>query len=57
MSQFGAEKFTTRSREVIEAAQLSATKAGNTSGGCVTHFELRLRRSRLISGNIAATLR
>ncbi|MEI2714005.1 MAG: ATP-dependent chaperone ClpB [Nocardioides sp.] len=30
MSQFGAEKFTTRSREVIEAAQLSATKAGNT---------------------------
>ena len=31
MSQFGAEKFTTRSREVIEAAQLSATTAGNTS--------------------------
>jgi ATP-dependent Clp protease ATP-binding subunit ClpB len=30
LSQFGAEKFTTRSREVIEAAQLSATKAGNT---------------------------
>ena len=30
MSQFGAEKFTTRSREVIETAQLSATKAGNT---------------------------
>ena len=30
MSQFGAEKFTTRSREVIEAAQLSATTAGNT---------------------------
>lgn len=29
MSQFGAEKFTTRSREVIEAAQLSATTAGN----------------------------
>jgi len=31
VSQFGAEKFTTRSREVIEAAQLSATTAGNTS--------------------------
>ncbi len=30
MSQFGAEKFTTRSREAIEAAQLSATTAGNT---------------------------
>ncbi|WP_223395986.1 ATP-dependent chaperone ClpB [Nocardioides rotundus] len=31
MSQFGAEKFTTRSREAIEAAQLSATTAGNSS--------------------------
>ncbi len=31
MSQFGIEKFTTRSREAIEAAQLSATKAGNTA--------------------------
>jgi ATP-dependent Clp protease ATP-binding subunit ClpB len=30
MSQFGVEKFTTRSREAIEAAQLSATTAGNT---------------------------
>src|SRR5688572_2767209 len=30
MSQFGADKFTTRSREAIEAAQLSATTAGNT---------------------------
>ena len=30
LSQFGAEKFTTRSREAIEAAQLSATTAGNT---------------------------
>jgi ATP-dependent Clp protease ATP-binding subunit ClpB len=29
LSQFGAEKFTTRSREAIEAAQLSATTAGN----------------------------
>ncbi|RYC07485.1 ATP-dependent chaperone ClpB [Nocardioides zhouii] len=30
MSQFGAEKFTTRSRAVIEAAQLAATTGGNT---------------------------
>ncbi|HEY0889767.1 MAG TPA: ATP-dependent chaperone ClpB [Nocardioides sp.] len=31
MSQFGVDKFTNRSREAIEAAQLSATTAGNTS--------------------------
>jgi ATP-dependent Clp protease ATP-binding subunit ClpB len=31
MSQFGADKFTTRSREAIEAAQLAATTAGNSS--------------------------
>jgi ATP-dependent Clp protease ATP-binding subunit ClpB len=31
VSQFGAERFTTRSREAIEAAQLSATTAGNTA--------------------------
>ncbi len=31
MSQFGADKFTTRSREAIEAAQLSATTTGNTT--------------------------
>lgn len=30
MSSFGAEKFTTRSRQAIEAAQVSATTAGNT---------------------------
>src|SRR3954471_150829 len=30
MSQFGAEKFTTRSREGIETAQPAATTAGNT---------------------------
>ena len=29
MSQFGADKFTTRSRAAIEAAQLAATTAGN----------------------------
>ncbi|MFC7505033.1 ATP-dependent chaperone ClpB [Nocardioides sp. CPCC 206347] len=31
MSAFGSDKFTTRSREAIEAAQLAATTAGNTS--------------------------
>ncbi|MCD4524185.1 ATP-dependent chaperone ClpB [Nocardioides sp. cx-173] len=31
MSQLGADKFTTRSREAIEAAQLTATTAGNTT--------------------------
>jgi ATP-dependent Clp protease ATP-binding subunit ClpB len=31
MSTFGADKFTTRSREAIEAAQLAATTAGNTT--------------------------
>ena len=31
MSQFGADKFTTRSRQAIEAAQLAATTAGNST--------------------------
>ncbi|MFW6772876.1 ATP-dependent chaperone ClpB [Nocardioides sp. CPCC 205120] len=31
MSQFGADKFTTRARDAIAAAQLAATSAGNTS--------------------------
>ncbi len=31
MSTFGAEKFTTRSREAIEAAQLSATTGGHSA--------------------------
>ncbi len=31
MSQFAAEKFTTRSREAIEAAQVSATTTGHTT--------------------------
>jgi ATP-dependent Clp protease ATP-binding subunit ClpB len=31
MSTFGADKFTTRSRAAIEAAQLAATTAGNTT--------------------------
>src|SRR5688500_14511933 len=31
MSQFAAEKFTTRSREAIEAAQLLATTSGHSA--------------------------
>ncbi|WP_122818932.1 ATP-dependent chaperone ClpB [Nocardioides pantholopis] len=31
MSQFGADKFTTRSREAIESAQVAATTAGNST--------------------------
>ncbi|MDQ1106509.1 ATP-dependent Clp protease ATP-binding subunit [Nocardioides zeae] len=31
MSQFGADRFTTRAREAIEVAQVAATTAGNTS--------------------------
>ncbi|HJQ06629.1 MAG TPA: Clp protease N-terminal domain-containing protein, partial [Nocardioides sp.] len=31
MSQFGADKFTTRAREAIEAANLAATSAGNST--------------------------
>ncbi|WP_432478312.1 ATP-dependent chaperone ClpB [Nocardioides sp. GXQ0305] len=43
MSEFGAEKFTTRSREAIEAAQLAATTAGNTQTEPV-HLLLALLR-------------
>ena len=43
MSQFGADKFTTRSREAVEAAQLSATTAGNTQTE-PTHLLLALLR-------------
>ncbi|MFC6287326.1 ATP-dependent chaperone ClpB [Nocardioides sp. GCM10027113] len=45
MSQFGAEKFTTRSREAIEAAQLAATTAGNTNTEPV-HLLLALLEQR-----------
>ena len=31
MSQFGADKFTTRSREAIETAQVTATSAGHSA--------------------------
>ncbi len=44
MSQFGADKFTTRSREAIEAAQLSATTAGNTHTDAVHLLAALLRQ-------------
>jgi len=43
VSQFGADKFTTRSGEAVEAAQLSATTAGNTQTEPV-HLLLALLR-------------
>ena len=45
MSQFGAEKFTTRSRAAIEAAQLAATTAGNTATEPI-HLLVALLRDR-----------
>ena len=44
MSQFGADKFTTRSREVIEAAQVSATTAGNTATEPIHLLEISVGR-------------
>jgi ATP-dependent Clp protease ATP-binding subunit ClpB len=45
MSQFGADKFTTRSREVIEAAQVSATTGGNTATEPIHLLVALLRQS------------
>ena len=44
MSQFGAEKFTTRSREAIEAAQVAATTAGHTQTEPIHLLAALLRR-------------
>ncbi len=52
MSQFGAERFTTRSREAVETAQRSATTAGNTHTEPV-HLLLALLRQ---DGGTARTL-
>ncbi len=46
MRPFGAEKFTTRSREAIEAAQLSATTAGNSTTEPIHLLVALLRRRR-----------
>ncbi len=45
MSQFGAEKFTTRSREAIEAAQLSATTSGHQATEPIHLLVALLRQS------------
>ncbi|HQR27435.1 MAG TPA: ATP-dependent chaperone ClpB [Nocardioides sp.] len=54
MSQFGAEKFTTRSREVIEAAQLSATTAGNTATEPIHLLVALLRQEDGTARNLVA---
>jgi ATP-dependent Clp protease ATP-binding subunit ClpB len=52
MSQFGADKFTTRSREAIEAAQLSATTAGNTATEPIHLLVALLRQDDGIARNL-----
>jgi ATP-dependent Clp protease ATP-binding subunit ClpB len=54
MSQFGAEKFTTRSREAIEAAQLAATTAGNTATEPVHLLVALLRDQEGTAGTLVA---
>ncbi|MEJ7832512.1 MAG: ATP-dependent chaperone ClpB [Nocardioides sp.] len=52
MSQFGADKFTTRCREAIEAAQLSATTAGHSSTEPVHVLVALLRQEDGVSRNL-----
>jgi ATP-dependent Clp protease ATP-binding subunit ClpB len=52
MSQFGADKFTTRSREAIEAAQLAATTAGNTATEPIHVLVALLRQDDGIARNL-----
>ncbi len=54
MSQFGADKFTTRSREAIEAAQLAATTAGNTATEPIHVLVALLRQDDGIARNLVA---
>jgi ATP-dependent Clp protease ATP-binding subunit ClpB len=54
MSQFGAEKFTTRSRAAIEAAQLAATTAGNTSTEPVHLLVALLRDAEGTAGTLVS---
>jgi ATP-dependent Clp protease ATP-binding subunit ClpB len=54
MSQFGAEKFTTRSREAIEAAQLAATTAGNTTTEPVHLLVALLRQEEGTTRNLVS---
>ena len=52
MSQFGADKFTTRGREAIEAAQLSATTAGNTTTDPIHLLVALLRQPEGTAGTL-----
>jgi ATP-dependent Clp protease ATP-binding subunit ClpB len=54
MSQFGADKFTTRSREAIEAAQLAATSAGNSTVEPVHLLVALLLQEDGIAANLVA---
>src|SRR6478752_7526285 len=54
MSQFGADKFTTRSRQAIEAAQVSATTAGNTHTEPIHLLVALLRQDDGTAGNLVA---
>ena len=52
MSQFGAEKFTTRSRAAIETAQVAATTAGNTATEPIHLLVALLRDAEGTAGNL-----
>ncbi len=54
MSQFGAEKFTTRSRAAIESAQVSATTAGNTHTEPIHLLVALLRQDDGTASNLVA---
>ena len=54
MSQFGADKFTTRSREAIEAAQLAATTGGNSQTEPLHLLVALLRQDDGISRSLIA---
>lgn len=54
MSQFGADKFTTRSRQAIESAQVSATTAGNTHTEPIHLLVALLRQDDGTAGNLVA---
>ena len=54
MSQFGAEKFTTRSRAAIEAAQLAATTAGNIATEPVHLLVALLRDAEGTAGTLVS---
>src|SRR5690606_2594289 len=54
VSQFGADKFTTRSREAIEAAQLAATTGGNSQTEPIHLLVARLRQEDGVARSLVA---